>query len=173
MKISILFICIAIIISSFTIILLKPVDSDDAVTFTIKNFGINTNGNFKGLKGTINWDTADPSQSNFDVSIDANTINTGVDARDSHLQKEEYFDAEKYPLITFKSTVVTSTNITGSLTIKGITKFISFPFTVSKLPDGYLFAGSFSINRRDFNVGGSSMVLGENVVVNLKVLAKQ
>jgi polyisoprenoid-binding protein YceI len=160
------------VVMSFTSSDLKPVDASEAVTFAIKNFGINTNGEFKGLKGTIKWDPSNPSASIFNVTVDANTINTDIDMRDSHLRKEEYFNTEKYPTINFVSTAVTANNVTGNLTIKGVTKQISFPFTVKPSAGGYLFEGSFEINRKDFGVGGSSVSLSNNVTVNLKVQAK-
>ena len=150
---------------------LKPVDNDGAVTFVIKNFGLNTNGSFKGLKGAINWDPSNPSASLFDVTIDASTINTGIDMRDKDLQKEAYFDVEKYPTIHFVSTKVSTGNVTGNLTIKNVTKQISFPFTVKNSVNGYLFEGSFTINREDFGVGGNSMVLSDEATVKLKVQA--
>jgi polyisoprenoid-binding protein YceI len=151
---------------------LKPVDATESVTFTIKNFGINTSGEIKGLKGTIKWDAANPSASLFNMSVDVNTINTGIDMRDAHLKKEEYFNAEKYPVITFISTAVNASNITGNLTIKGVTKPVSFPFTVKPSNGGYLFEGEFAINRKDFGIGGGSVSLSNSVTVNLKVQAK-
>lgn len=157
---------------SFTSSDLKPVDASEAVTFTIKNFGINTSGEFKGLKGTIKWDASNPSASVFNVTVDANTINTDIDMRDDHLRKEEYFNIAKYPTINFVSTAVNANNVTGNLTIKGVTKQISFPFTVKPSAGGYLFEGSFEINRRDFGVGSGSVSLSNNVTVNLKVQAK-
>jgi polyisoprenoid-binding protein YceI len=162
----------SVVVMSFTSSDLKPVDASEAVTFAIKNFGINTNGEFKGLKGTIKWDPSNPSASVFNVTVDANTINTDIDMRDDHLRKEEYFNTEKYPTINFVSTAVTANNVTGNLTIKGVTKQISFPFTVKPSAGGYLFEGSFEINRKDFGVGGSSVSLSNNVTVNLKVQAK-
>jgi len=162
----------SIVVMSFTSSDLKPVDANEAVTFAIKNFGINTNGEFKGLKGIIKWDASNPSASVFNVTVDANTINTDIDMRDSHLKKEEYFNTEKYPTINFVSTAVTANNVTGNLTIKGVTKQISFPFTVKPSAGGYLFEGSFEINRRDFGVGGGSVSLSNNATVNLKVQAK-
>ncbi len=164
---------LVVLLASFTLINLKPVNSDDAVTFTIKNFGISTGGEFKGLKGVIKWDAGNPSASSFNVSVDANTVNTDVDARDNHLRKEEYFNAAKYPTINFASTAVSPGNITGNLTIKGVTKSVSFPFTVTPSGNGYIFEGSFTINRLDFGVGSSSMVLGDNVTVKLKVTTAQ
>jgi polyisoprenoid-binding protein YceI len=162
----------SVVVMSFTSSDLKPVDASEAVTFAIKNFGINTNGEFKGLKGTIKWDPSNPSASVFNVTVDANTINTDIDMRDSHLRKEEYFNTEKYPTINFVSTAVTANNVTGNLTIKGVTKQISFPFTVKPSAGGYLFEGSFEINRRDFGVGGGSVSLSNSATVNLKVQAK-
>lgn len=162
----------SVAIMSFKSADLRPVDSAEAVTFIIKNFGINTNGEFKGIKGTIKWDAANPSASIFNVTVDANTINTGIDMRDNHLRKEEYFNVEKYPVISFVSTAITSNNVTGNLTLKGVTKQISFPFTVKPSSGGYLFEGSFDLNRRDFGVGAGSVSLSNNVTVNLKVQAK-
>lgn len=155
----------------------QPADDKSEITFSIKNFGIGTGGNFKGLEGTIEFDKANPGKTVFDVSVDAGKVNTDNNTRDEHLRKEEYFDAEKFPKITFKSDKVISKgsgfSVSGKLTIKGTTKDISFPFTVSAKDDGYLFAGSFDINRRDFKVGGNSMVLGDKVTVKLSVFARK
>lgn len=156
---------------AFTLTDLKPVDTTDAITFTIKNFGIPTKGNFKGLQGNIKWDKDNPGTAAFDVTIDAKTINTGIDNRDEHLRKEDYFNVEKFPLIRFKSTAVTATNITGNLTIKGISKTISFPYTAVASGKGYLFQGSFSISRKDFGIGGTTLTLSDEAIITLKVQA--
>ncbi len=153
----------------------QPSDEKSTVSFSIKNFGIATGGSFKGLKGTIEFNPASAGTAKFDISVDAGKVNTDNNARDNHLRKEEYFDAEKYPGISFVSAKITAKGsgftVAGKLTIKGTTKDISFPFTAQPKDDGYLFEGSFQLNRRDFNVGGSSMVLGDNVTVNLSVFA--
>lgn len=151
----------------------KPVDEKSEIKFTIKNFGLNTSGSFKGLKGTIKFNPSDLPSSSFNVSVDVNTLNTGIDQRDNHLKKEDYFYAEKYSTINFVSTSITANqngyNVNGNLTIKGISKPVSFPFTVQNKDDGMLFMGSFTINRKDFNVGGSSAVLSNNADIELKV----
>jgi len=139
-----------IFLCAFSFTHLTPVDTKDSVTFVIKNFGIATKGEFTGLKGTIDWDAANPAASSFNISIDAKTINTAVDMRDKELQQENYFFTEKYPLITFVSTSVTAQTVTGNLNIKGISKQIAIPFTVKPSGKGYIFTGNFSINRRDF-----------------------
>ncbi len=176
MKRLVFFSLLFILFTSFGIVILKPVDDEDSISFTIKNFGINTNGSLRGLKGLIEWDSQELSVCLFRVSVDVNTIRTGVDARDHDLLKENYFDEEKYPLITFQSDRVVASsdgtlNVNGRLTIKGITKTITIPFTTIPSGNGYIFEGAFTIDRRDFNVGGNSFVLGNEVKVRLKVQA--
>ena len=153
-----------------------PVNNKSEVKFTVKNFGINTPGTLRGLTGTIQFNPSDLSNASFNVSVDVNTINTGIDMRDSHLKREEYFYTEKYPSISFTSTAVKSNNdgyiVTGDLTIKGISKNISFPFTAVTQNGGMLFTGNFSIDRKDFDIGGGSAVLSNNVDISLKVFAQ-
>jgi len=154
----------------------KPENDGSEIKFTIKNFGLNVTGHFSGLSGTIQFDPSNLSASSVNVSVDATTVNTGVDMRDNHLKKEEYFNTEKYPAINFTSTNITGDangyTVSGQLTIKGTTKKISFPFTAARQGNGFVFSGNFSINRKDFDVGGGSAVMGSNVDVSLKVFAK-
>ena len=160
---------------------LKPADEGSKVHFVIKNFGINTGGDFSGLTGEINFVSANVPASTFDVSVSVNTIDTDNEMRDKDLKKSSYFDAEKYPLITIKSTKINRTNksssgwyqFNGTLTMHGLTKPITFLFQQTKKSDGYLFVGGFIINRMDYGVGKSSSVLSNNVNISLSVLAKK
>lgn len=153
----------------------EPTDAGSKVKFTIKNFSINTTGSFTGLKGAIVFDAANPSKSTFEVSVDANTVNTGTESRDNHLRKEDYFNVKDHPRISFKSDKITAQGngftMNGKLTMKGVTKEISFPFTAVAKDKGYLFEGSLQLNRKDYNVGGNSFVLGDNVTIDLSVFA--
>jgi polyisoprenoid-binding protein YceI len=156
----------------------KPTDAGSAIGFEIKNFGFNSKGSFSGLDGKISWDPKDPARAIFDVSIDASSVNTDNNTRDEHLRKETYFDVEKYPRIRMVSTGITGPDnaghytFSGKLTIKNTTKDISFPFVATALGNDYIFKGGFTINRRDFNVGGGS-TLSNNLTVSLTVLAKK
>ena len=153
----------------------QPADAKSTVKFTIKNFGVNTGGSFKGLQGVITWEGTAPQKGAFDISVDATTVDTDNESRDNHLRKEEYFNVEKYPKIGFKSDRVTVSGNTftayGKLTIKGITKDISIPFTAIAKDGGYLFEGSFQLDRKDYKIGGNSMVLGDSVTLTLSVFA--
>lgn len=167
---------------SFSLLLFSqsytPVDDGSKVHFVIDNFGIATGGDFKGLSGTIKFDPANPVAADFDVSVDANSINTDIAARDNHLRRSDYLDVKNYPKLSFKSTKVTKTNkdgylyMFGTITIKGVTKEVKFPFTATTKNDGYLFEGSFKLNRRDFNVGGSSISLSDDLTVTLSIFAR-
>jgi polyisoprenoid-binding protein YceI len=170
----------SLFVFSFTLFAqtLTAVNNGSKVHFVINNFGIATGGGFSGLTGTIKFDPANLSAADFDVSVDANTVDTDIEARDNHLRRTEYFDVKNYPKISFKSTKVTKTNkdgyfyMFGNITIKGITKEIKFPFSATAKDGGYLFEGSFKLNRRDFGVGRSSLSLSDDLTVSLSVLAK-
>jgi polyisoprenoid-binding protein YceI len=157
---------------------LTPVDSVSAISFKIKNLGFNTSGSFSGLAGAITFLPDNPDGCHFDVHINAKSVNTGVEMRDDHLRSADYFDVKNYPQIRFVSVKVSGTKkngtlfVSGKLTMKGITKDISFPFTAQPMQDGYLFNGEFKINRRDFKVGGGSTV-SDNLTVILKVMARK
>jgi polyisoprenoid-binding protein YceI len=156
----------------------RPVSEGSALKFKVKNFGFNTDGSFSGIKGNIQFDPANAAAANFDVTVDANSVNTDNESRDSHLREESYFDVKNHPDMHFVSTKVTSAKkngtfiMTGNLTIKATTKSISFPFTATPSEDGFIFKGDFKIARRDFDVGGLSTI-SENVEVSLVVVAKK
>ena len=158
-----------------------PGDEGSKIHFTIKNFGIKTGGDLTGLKGEIYFFTTDLTACRFDVSVNPSTVDTDNGSRDSHLKGSEYFDVEKFPLISITSTKIDKTNktesgfyyFTGNLTMHGITKPLAFPFHIEKVNDNYLFTGDFEIDRLDFEVGDKSAVLSNKVNVSLSVLANK
>ena len=156
-----------------------PTDAGSKVHFVIKNFGINTGGSFEGLTGSITFDPANLPAASFNVSVDTKTIDTDIESRDNHLRKAEYFDVEKYPRISFRSTKITTTNkdgylfIFGVITIKNVSKEISFPFKQTSKDGGILFEGDFKLNRKDFGVGGNSFSLSDEVNIQLSIFAKK
>lgn len=155
-----------------------PADNGSTVKFRIKNFGLAVTGTFTGLEGGIVFNAANLASSSFTVSVDAASIETGINLRNNHLRGEDYFDVKKYPRISFTSSGVSSAGqagifyLSGKLTIRNVTKEISFPFTASVIENGYLFDGSFRINRRDFKVGGSNTI-ADSVSITLHVAARK
>ena len=153
-----------------------PTDNGSSVKFQIKNLGVQVGGSLTGLQGKIVFDPANATLASFDATVDVGTINTGIEMRDDHLRSEDYFDAKNYPKIRFVSTKVSTGKsgsflVTGNLTIKDVTKEISFPFKASPLNEGFQFTGEFKINRRDFKVGGKSITMSDNLTVKLDVYA--
>ena len=100
------------IASAATMTMAKPVayqidPTHTATVFTWDHFGFSTpSGNFSNIQGTINIDEKKPANSSVNVTIPLSSINTNVKALDEHLMAADWFDAAKYPTITFKSTKV-------------------------------------------------------------------
>lgn len=155
----------------------KPVDDSSSVEFGIKNFGVTVSGTVKGLKGTIHFEPGNLSTAAFSVSVDTRTINTGIDMRDNHLKKDDFFYVDSFPTMTFKSTKITPSTkegflfIFGDLRIRNVTKAVSFPFQAVPNGEGYTFTGSFTIDRRAFGVGGSSISMSDQAKVTIKIAA--
>lgn len=151
--------------------------SSSFITLKIKNAGLNVDGSIGGLNANIQFDSNNYTKSSIEASIDINTINTGIDLRDKHLKiKEEYFNASKYPKISIKSTVFykekdgTYKGI-FKLTMKGITKEVAIPFSYTESANTATFKASFTLNRRDYNVGGSSWTMSDNVAISILINA--
>src|ERR1700750_2878759 len=96
--------------------------------FKVKHMMIsNVKGSFNGLSGTLTEHTTDATLSSVEASVDVSTVNTGDAQRDTHLKSADFFDAEKSPTMTFKSTSVKPNgdggyNVTGDLTLHGNTR---------------------------------------------------
>ncbi len=152
-----------------------PTDKGSSIFFSIKNMGITVEGTITGLKGSVSFDPNDLLASKFDISIDARSIDTGIDLRNKHLKKEEYFDVANFSEIRFVSTKILAMpqpdkfNVTGKLTIKKVTKEIKFDFIADMLGTGYFFKGEFSIDRINYRVGGNSFSMSDDVKVFLSV----
>ena len=156
---------------------LHPVATESSIQFSLKNFGFKTGGTLAAPEGEIIFNPDDLSRSSFRVTLKSESINTDNNARDEHLKGAEYFDVKNYPLIRFVSDNIKaggkkgSFEAVGTLTLKNKSKEINLPFTAEKSGNGWLFSGSFKVNRRDFDIGGSSTISNE-LTVNIKVLAR-
>jgi polyisoprenoid-binding protein YceI len=150
----------------------KQTVSKATVTYQIKNMGFNTSGSFGGFIGDIKFDKTHLAGSSIEASVDVKTVNSDDDARDEHLRKEDFFDAARYPKMVMKSISFkqkSGNNYIGqfALTIKGKTKTIEFPFTFVQTSNTGTFKGSFKINRLDFGVGDTSLVLSNEAIISV------
>ncbi|GAB3008270.1 YceI family protein [Niabella terrae] len=157
---------------------LQPSPQNSKIEFSIKNMGITVNGSLSDLKGKMAFDPQQLKSSSFDVTVGVNTINTGNQKRDAHLKKPDFFDAAKYPTIGIKTTSISAKGnntylATARLTMHGVTKAIQFEFTAQSQNGGYRFKTKFTIDRKDFGVGGNSMTMGDDVQVSLDVIGNK
>ena len=154
---------------------LTPTDAGSKVHFVIKNFGIKVGGDFTGLQGSIIFNPANPTSCHFNVSVKSASVDMNNHAMENHLRKEEFFDVAQFPLLTFTSTKVTNSTVSGrfymfgTLTIKGVSKPVEFGFSATETASGYNFKGEFELNRRDFGVGGGSISLSDKLKVSLDI----
>ncbi|NWJ40881.1 MAG: YceI family protein [Geothrix sp.] len=161
---------------------IDPVHSE--VSFKIRHLLAKVSGRFTKFSGTIKVDAADISKSSVEVSIDATSINTDNEMRDKHLKTGDFFDVEKFPTITFKSTSVKEVakgklEVTGDFTLRGVTKRITFPITAAGTQPGMkpgtvvagFIDGAVTINRNDYGIKYGPGVLGDEVAISLNIEA--
>ena len=140
------------------------------IDFKIKNLGLNVSGTFSEFQVEANFEENRLQDSYFKGSATLKSIDTGIKARDKHLQAQEYFHSEQYPVIELVSDQLKKVEnnqyeFTGKLTIKGKTQSLTFPIIIEKTGQRLIAKGNFDINRLDFGVGKSSWVLKKKVKV--------
>jgi len=157
-----------------------------AAGFSVRHMMIATvRGQFKGVTGMVLWDDQDINNSTVDVTIDANTVDTGEPKRDADLKSANFFDVKNYPTITFKSTKIEKISagkmkVTGNLTIHGVTKQVVLdvegPSGAVKDPWGntrVALNATTTVNRLDYGVkwnakmDSGGMVVGDDVNINI------
>ncbi|GGA69283.1 polyisoprenoid-binding protein [Edaphobacter acidisoli] len=156
-------------------------------SFSIKHMGVSTvRGAISGVKGTVVWNSNDLSKSSVNATLDATTVNTNNDYRDKDLKSANFFNVEKYPTITFKSTSIKRANgklqVTGDLTLAGVTKSVTLdvdgPTAPQKGMGGKTVIGlsaTGTIKRSDFNFAPkyAAAMLGDEVQITIDVEADQ
>jgi polyisoprenoid-binding protein YceI len=156
--------------------------------FKVKHMMIsNVKGSFSGLTGTLTEHAFDASLSSVEATVPVPTVSTGDPQRDGHLKSADFFDAENYPEMTFKSTRVQKKGegeyaVTGDLTLHGVTKPVTFavdgPSAPGKDPWGNTRIGlsaTAKINRKDFGLNWNAaletggILVGEDVQIALEI----
>lgn len=136
-------------------------------------------GQFNSFDATITTAKGDFSDATVELTADVNTVYTNSERRDGHLKSADFFDAAKYPTITFKSTSVTKSGdktfkVVGDLTMHGVTKPVTIDLTLTGTADGRDgkkmagFKATGTINRVEFGVGTSGPGTGDEVTLNAK-----
>ncbi len=164
---------------------IDPVHSE--VGFTVRHVMISkVRGNFKGFTGTVTIGD-DPLGGSVEAEIDASTITTGDDNRDNHLRSADFFEVDKHPKWTYRSTSVTPKGsdfvVEGELTIHGVTRPVALDLEFNGVgPDPWGgtragFSATTEISRKEFGlefnmpVEGGGVVVGDKVKVELEIEA--
>lgn len=172
--------------SSTTVWTIDP--SHSSVEFSVKHMMISsTKGRFGGVSGTITLDADNFESSHADVRIDVSTIDTRDEKRDGHLRSADFFDVEKFPEITFKSTRVVKDGsdykVYGDLTILGVTREVVLKTEFNgqnTTPWGFDVVGfeaSTKINRKDYGLTWNAaletggFLVGDEIKVSLEIEA--
>ena len=148
--------------------------------FAVRHMGISTvRGTFTKLSGSAQYDPANAKNDSVEVTIDTASVDTRVEMRDNDLRSDHFFDVQKYPTMTFRSTKVESAGtdklkITGDLTIHGITKPVTLAVDGPSKPvddgRGHLHMGvsaTGSVNRTDFGMTGYQGMVGNDVELTI------
>lgn len=158
------------------------------IGFAVEHLEINlVEGRFKDFAGTISYNDKDVTKSTVEFSAKIASIDTEIAPRDEHLRSADFFDAAKFPEMTFKSTAIKSRGknaytLAGDLTIKGVTRSVELPFTFTgavKDPWGgtrFGIEAGTAINRRDFGINygnafAGGLDVGNEVVIKLRLEA--
>lgn len=188
-KIQALFMFVALLTTSVVFAATNTYTIDPAHTtfgFTVKHMMISqVPGNFDKFEGQIVYSPTDLANSKANVTIQVASINTRNDQRDGHLKSPDFFDAAKFPVITFVSTKFTPEAITGNLTMKGTTKEVTIPVTISGPVKTMMggtaigITGSVTVNRQDYGINWNKtldqggLAVSNDVVVNVSIEADQ
>jgi polyisoprenoid-binding protein YceI len=158
-----------------------------SVKFTVEHLVISeVEGSFKTFNGSMISTKPDFTGSTIDFTVDVNSISTDNEMRDKHLKSDDFFNAEKFPKMTFKSTSFKKISgnkyaLTGNLTLRDVTKSVTFDVTYGgTAKDGYGntkagFKASTIINRFDYGLKWSAlteaggMTVGNDVTIDLRL----
>lgn len=148
------------------------------ISFKIKNAGLVVNGSFSGVELQCIFDPRDLGNALISASVDASTIYTGIRIRDKHLCRPDYFDIAVFPRISMISQDIQKSEPSEflgnfSLSLKGKQDQVSFPFTYRQQGKQALLEGSFEIDRRDYDIGGQSILLDDTVTVEIWIKLHQ
>lgn len=147
--------------------------------FLVKHLGISTiQGDFTKITGTVELDDQDITKSSVNATIDVNSIDSRVQRRDDDLKSERFFNAAQFPTMTFQSTKIVKTGdntlkMIGNLTIKGVTKEVTFDVTGPTAPVSAMgsmrrgASATTKINRQDFGVSALPGAVGDDITILL------
>ena len=176
---SIVFITL-LVVCSFNVKAQQSIENSTTINvdFKIKNLGMYVKGTFDTIKINSHFDKGNLDKSYINATINTNSLTTHNTKRDKHLFKDDFFDVTNYPEIKLLSTSINKISenkykLIADLTIKKTTKNIEILLEIKEDKNATTITANFSLNRRDYEVGGSSWVLSNTVKIQVVYTLKK
>jgi polyisoprenoid-binding protein YceI len=167
-------------------VLVGPVAADNytvdamhtAVTFKVSHIGLSwTHGRFNDVRGTFSIDPDDAGRCSFNLTMKAESIDTGNAKRDEHLRSPDFFNVKQFPTLSFQSTAVKAIKdgyqVTGDLTLHGVTQSVSFALLggrKAEFPKGVQRTGystDLRLKRTEFGMDKMTEAIGDEVYISI------
>jgi polyisoprenoid-binding protein YceI len=154
------------------------------LSFQVRHFAGSVTGKFTDFSGTVIFNRAQPERSSVEATIQVQSIDTGIKDRDHHLLSAEFFDVQKFPVITFKSTSVDRTSehaadVHGNLTMHGTTRPVLLHVELlpekTDSPDSLRWKVAASLKRKSFGLGWNALIeasqaVGDDISIRMKIV---
>ncbi|MBS1822934.1 MAG: polyisoprenoid-binding protein [Acidobacteria bacterium] len=154
-----------------------------SINFQVRHLGVsNVHGSLTGVKGTVAYDEKDITKSKVEATADTATVNTNQEMRDRDLKSPKYFDIQKFPQLSFKSTSISNASgkltMTGDLTLNGVTKSITLDVDgpapaqtdkQGKTRSGFSATGRLKRSDYSFGSGTPNAIIGDDIKFSIDV----
>jgi polyisoprenoid-binding protein YceI len=155
------------------------------LSFQVRHFASGVTGKFADFSGTVIFNRAQPERSSVDATIQVQSIDTGIKDRDHHLLSAEFFDAHRFPTITFKSTAVSRTgegtaDVSGNLTMHGVTRPVVLRVELlspesSTAADSLRWKVTATLKRKNFGLSWNALIeasqaIGDDIQIRMKIV---
>jgi polyisoprenoid-binding protein YceI len=155
------------------------------LSFQVRHFASGVTGKFTDFSGTVIFNRAQPERSSVDATIQVQSIDTGIKDRDHHLLSAEFFDAHRFPTITFKSTAVSRTgegtaDVSGNLTMHGVTRPVALRVELlspesSAAADSLRWKVTATLKRKNFGLSWNALIeasqaIGDDIQIRMKIV---
>lgn len=154
-----------------------------SIAFGYSQMNVKMDGSFSELKATeLSFDPANPEAAKVAIEVALSSIDAGYPDANDELAKDEWLALEQYPLATFTSKTIEvlgdgNYQVTGDLSIKGNTQTVSAPFSFKEDGDTGIFAGSFTFQRADFNIGEGAWsgfgIVANDIEIDFEIVTKE
>ncbi|BFG79876.1 YceI family protein [Paraburkholderia terrae] len=174
---------IALFVIHATTVNAAEVDADrSAIVVISSQMGVSMTGRFRDFTGTVNFDPAKPAVGSTMLSIKTASYDMGNDIYGEQIRDRKWFDTARFPFATFVSSAITPVQdgrytVVGRLTIKGQSRAVTAPVTITREGSSLVFDGSLPISRTQYGIGvdewKDTSIVADSVVIRFHIVSRQ